>query len=123
MTTLPPIAQPEIQAELISEALGSASVGFLVWDDNRRYVAANAAACEILGTTLEELLGQEVGGQTVEGLEAIDHALSSGFASGTAKVQRFDGRGPVEIFYVTFTTKTAGMPFMATLIAPRHVTG
>ena len=45
-------------------------------------------------------------------------AISNGFASGTAVVQRFDGRGTVEVFYVTFTTKTAGMPFMATVIAP-----
>jgi hypothetical protein len=33
-------------------------------------------------------------------------------------VERFDGRGRVEVFYATFTTKTAGMPFMATVIAP-----
>jgi PAS domain-containing protein len=118
VTTSPSLARAEIQAELISEALGSASVGFLVWDDHRRYVAANAAACEILGTTLEELLGQEVGGHTVEGLEAMDAALATGFASGQAKVQRFDGRGPVEVFYMTFATKTAGMPFMATVLAP-----
>jgi PAS domain-containing protein len=118
MTTSSSLARPEIQAELIAEALGSASAGFLVWDDHRRYIAANAAACEILGTTLEELLGQEVGGQTVEGAEAIAEALASGFATGTATVQRFDGRGPIEVFYATFTTKTAGMPFMATVIAP-----
>jgi PAS domain-containing protein len=120
MTTSPSLARPEIQAELISEALGSASVGFVVWDEHRRYIAANAAACEILGTTLEELLGREVGGQTVEGREAIEDALRSGFASGTAKVERFDGRGPIDVFYATFTTKTAGMPFMATVIAPLH---
>jgi PAS domain-containing protein len=113
-----PLAQPEIQAELISEALRSASVGFLVWDDNRRYIAANPAACDILGTTLEELLGQEVGGHTSDPDAAIDEALASGFASGKALVERFDGRGPVEVFYATFTTKTAGMPFMATVIAP-----
>ena len=118
MTTSPSLARPEIQAELISEALGSASVGFLVWDDHRRYIAANDAACEILGTTLEELLGQEVGGHTEEGLESINEALATGFASGKAVVQRFDGRGPIEVFYMTFTTKTAGMPFMATVIAP-----
>ena len=118
MTTSPSLARPEIQAELISEALTSASVGFLVWDDHRRYIAANAAACEILGTTLEELLGQDVGAHTVEGADSADQALSSGFASGTTMVQRFDGRGPVEVFYATFTTKTAGMPFMATVIAP-----
>ena len=118
MTTSPSLARPEIQAELISEALGSASVGFLVWDEHRRYIAANPAACEILGTTLAELLGQEVGAHTVEGIESMDEALASGFATGKAKVQRFDGRGPVEVFYATFTTKTAGMPFMATVIAP-----
>ena len=118
MSTSPSLARPEIQAELISEALASASVGFLVWDENRRYIAANAAACEIVGTTLEELLGLEVGAQTVEGAEAVDEALASGFASGTATVQRSDGRGTVEVFYATFTTKTAGMPFMATVIAP-----
>ena len=118
MTTSPSLARPEIQAELISEALASASVGFLVWDEHRRYVAANAAACEILGTTLEELLGREVGGQTVEGAEAIEEALSSGFVSSNAVVQRFDGRGPIEVFYATFATKTAGMPFMATVISP-----
>jgi PAS domain-containing protein len=118
MATSPSLARPEIQAELISEALSSASVGFLVWDDHRRYIAANAAACEILGTTLEELLGQEVGGHTENGPESIDGAVATGFASGEATVQRFDGKGTVDIFYVTFTTTTAGMPFMATVIAP-----
>ena len=112
MSTSPSLARPEIQAELISEALASASVGFLVWGENRRYIAANAAACEILGTTLEELLDREVGA------EAADEALASGFASGTTTVHRLDGRSPIEVFYATFTTKAAGMPFMATVIAP-----
>jgi PAS domain S-box-containing protein len=118
MSTSPSLARPEIQAELISEALASASVGFLVWDEHRRYIAANAAACEILGTTLEELLGREVGEQTVEGAQAVDEALQSGFTTGTATVRRLDGREPIEVFYATFATKTAGMPFMATVIAP-----
>jgi PAS domain-containing protein len=112
MSTPSSLAQPEIQGELISEALRSASVGFLVWDESRRYIAANGAACEILGTTLDELLGREVGGHTV------DQALAHGFATGTAAMERFDGRGPIEVFYATFPTKTAGMPFMATVIAP-----
>jgi PAS domain-containing protein len=114
----PSLAQPEIQAQLIADALLSASVGFLVWDENRRYIAANHAACEILGTTLDELLGHEVGEHTVEGVEAIDNALTAGFAQGRALVNRFDGSGRIEVFYATFTTKTAGMPFMATVLAP-----
>jgi PAS domain S-box-containing protein len=122
VTTSPSLARPEIQAELIAEALGSASVGFLVWDEHRRYVAANAAACDILGTTLEELLGRQVGAHTLEGLDSVDEALASGFASGRAEVRRSDGRGPIEVFYATFTTTTAGMPFMATVIAPLATT-
>jgi len=118
MTTSPSLARPEIQAELIAEALGSASVGFLVWDEERRYIAANAAACEILGTTLETLLGQQVGGHTIVGGEAVGQALPSGFTTGKAVVERLDGRGTVRVFYATFTTKTAGMPFMATVLAP-----
>jgi PAS domain-containing protein len=118
MTTSPSLARPEIQAELISEALASAGVGFLVWDEHRRYIAANAAACEILGTTLEVLLGQEVGAHTLEGPTGVDDAVASGFSTGKAVVQRFDGRGPIEVFYATFTTKTAGMPFMATVLSP-----
>jgi PAS domain-containing protein len=116
--TAPSLARPEIQAELISEALLSASVGFLVWDEDRRYIAANRAACDILGTTLENLLGHAVGEHTVEGLEAIDNAITAGFSQGRALVERFDGSGRIEVFYATFTTKTAGMPFMATVLAP-----
>ncbi len=112
------LASPEIQAELITDALLSASVGFLVWDEDRRYIAANQCACAILGTTLEELLGQRVGDHTVEGAESIEVALSRGFAAGEALVERFDGRGRRKVFYATFTTKTAGMPFMATVLAP-----
>ena len=118
MTTSPPLGTPEIQSALISEALTSASVGFLVWDEDRRYIAANLAACEILGTTLDRLLGQRVGEHTISGLDSIDAALASDFSTGTAIVQPLDGRGPIEVFYATFTTKTAGMPFMATVIAP-----
>jgi PAS domain-containing protein len=112
------LARPEIQAELIADALASASVGFLVWDEDRRYIAANKTACEILGTTLDELLGQEVGSHTVAGDEATGAALAGGFVQGRAVVERFDGSGPVEVYYATFTTKTAGMPFMATVLAP-----
>lgn len=118
MPTSSPLAEPEIQAELIHEALRSAGVGFLVWDESRRYIAANETACDILGTTLDELLRQGVGRHTVDGDAVVERALAGDFASGKAVVQRFDGRGPIEVFYATFRTKTAGMPFMATVIAP-----
>ena len=111
------LADPPIQSQLISEALLGARVGLLVWDEERRYIAANQTACEILGTTLDELLGQLVGEHTIEGGEATEVALTKGFAHGEAVVQRFDGSATIRVFYATFETKTAGMPFMATLLA------
>jgi PAS domain-containing protein len=114
----PPLARAEIQSELIADALVSASVGFLVWDENRCYIAANRAACEILGTTLGELLGQRVGGHSDGVDELVEQSVRTGFSTGRAQVDRFDGSGRVEVHYLTFTTRTAGMPFMATVIAP-----
>jgi PAS domain-containing protein len=112
------LVEPEIQARLISEALLGASVGLLVWDEERRYIAANEAACEVLGTTLDELLGQRVGEHTRGGAEAAEAALGKALVTGEAEVERFDGKGTIRVFYATFETRTAGMPFMATLIAP-----
>jgi len=98
MTNAPALARPEIQAELISEALQAATVGFLVWDENRRYVAANACACACA--------------------EALEESVRRGFATGRARVRRLAGSRALDVFYATFTTRTAGMPFMATVIAP-----
>jgi PAS domain-containing protein len=115
----PALAHPEIQNQLLAEAMRSASVGLLVWDESRHYIAANERACEILGTSLTELLGQRVGGHTDEADvdRLIESAVRTDFVSGTAKVERFDGSGLVNVFYATFATKSAGMPFMATLLA------
>ena len=74
-----------VQQTLMGEAIATAAVGFLVWDDERRYVAANTAACELLGCTLERIIG-------------------------------VDGGGTVVIEYVTFSTRAAGLPYMASLI-------
>jgi PAS domain S-box-containing protein len=112
-----PLLDPLIQSRLQAEAMESAAVGFLVWDEDRRYIAANNSACEILGTTLEELLGQRVGGHTNDADPLIEEAVRKGYVTGTAFVDRFDGSGRIEVFYATFTTKSAGMPFMATVIA------
>jgi PAS domain S-box-containing protein len=111
------LAASEIQAQLISEALLEAGVGFLVWDEDRRFIAANQAACDILGTALEELLGERVGEHTVDGDEPIELAVRDQRAVGQATVHRFDGSGTIEVQYFTFTTRVAGMPFMATVLA------
>ena len=109
------LADAHIQATLLAEALAAAEVGLVVWDDGRHYVAANAKACELLGCTLEELLGSEVGSHTNAADEAIEHVIRGRVTRGQIDVDRFDGRG-VTLEYVTFPTRTAGLPHMASVI-------
>jgi PAS domain-containing protein len=112
------LANAEIQAQLIAEALLAAEVGFIVWDEDRRYIAANEAACRLLGTTLDDLLGRTVGDRTRDGESVVDDAVRAQRLSGKLTAERFDGSGPIELSYRTFVTRTAGMPFMASMIWP-----
>ena len=112
------LGNADIQAHLIAEALLAAEVGFIVWDEDRRYIAANQAACRLLGTTLDDLLGRTVGGQTPGGESVVEEAVRAQRLSGTLTAERFDGSGPVALHYTTFATRTAGMPFMASVIWP-----
>jgi PAS domain S-box-containing protein len=49
-------SEPLVQSVLLGEAVEYAPVAILVADEEMRYVAANATACELLGYTREELL-------------------------------------------------------------------
>jgi len=111
------LTAPHVQATLLAEAVQTAEVGFLVWDDDRHYIAANAAACALLGCTLEQLLGSVVGERTVEGEELVERVVRSHGGRGRVVFERFDG-GRAELEYVTFSTKTAGLPYMASVIWP-----
>jgi PAS domain S-box-containing protein len=110
------LGTPEIQAQLIADALLSADVGFLVWDEDRRYIAVNDAACRLLGTTREDLLGRTVGDRTEDGDEVVAQAVRKQQLSGRLTAEKFDGSGPVHLEYTTFRTRTAGMPFMGSVI-------
>jgi PAS domain-containing protein len=110
------LADAEIQLTLLGEAVASANVGFLVWDEDRHYIAANACACEILGCTLEQLLGSVVGGQTPEGDEMVERTVRGEGGRGEIVVRRFDTGEPIRLGYVTFVTRTASLPFMASVI-------
>src|SRR5205823_10999789 len=66
---------PHVQETLLAEAIQTAEVGFIVWDDDRHYIAANAEACELLGCTLEQLLGSEVGSRTAQGEELVQEVV------------------------------------------------
>lgn len=93
MSELPGLTNRHVQQTLMGESIAAASVGFLLWDDDRRYVAANAAACELLGCSLEEIIGATVGEHTEDGAEVVAHAIRRERSRGTLIVDRFDGSG------------------------------
>ena len=100
---------------LLAEAIDGAEVGFLVWDDDRHYIAANPRACSLLGCTLEQLLGSTVGERTVEGEDVVSSVVRDHGGRGRVTAQRWDGE-PITLEYVTFATRTAGLPYMASVI-------
>ena len=108
---------PHVQATLLAEAIQTAEVGFIVWDDDRHYIAANETACSLLGCTLEQLLGSEVGSRTMQGEELVQQVMQGHGRRGRVVFERFDG-GRAELEYLTFETKTAGLPYMASVIWP-----
>jgi PAS domain S-box-containing protein len=113
------LTAPHVQETLLAEAIQTAEVGFLVWDDDRNYIAANDAACSLLGCTLEQLLGSQVGSRTVEGKDLVERVVRGQGGRGRVVFERFDG-GTAELEYLTFETKTAGLPYMASVIWPAY---
>ena len=109
------LSSQEVQATLLTEAIEGAEVGFLVWDDDRHYIAANPRACSLLGCTLEQLLGSTVGERTVEGEDVVSSVVRDHGGRGRVTAQRWDGE-PITLEYVTFATRTAGLPYMASVI-------
>jgi PAS domain S-box-containing protein len=116
------LTNPLLQQTLMAEAIATAVVGFVVWDDDRRYVAANAAACELLGCTLEQIVGSTVGDRTEDGAEVVAGVIREQRSGGRVTVQRFDGAGSVVLEYLTFSTRAVGLPYMASVIWPAEET-
>jgi PAS domain-containing protein len=111
------LGDPHVQATLLGEAVASADVGFVVWDEDRRYIAANARACELLGCTLEQLLGAKVGDRTVGGNELVEQVVRDVGGRGKLVARRFDDT-ETTLEFVTFAVRTAGVPFMGSIIWP-----
>ena len=109
------LAPDQVQATLLADAINGAEVGFLVWDDDRHYIAANPRACSLLGCTLEQLLGSTVGDRTVEGEEVVTNVVRGHGGRGRVTVERWDG-DRITLEYVTSATRAAGLPYLASVI-------
>jgi PAS domain S-box-containing protein len=114
----PALSIPHVQSALLTEAVRHAGVGMVVWDDDRRYVAANPMACELFGCTVEELVGSVVGERTRRGEETVERVLRDHGGIGEVTVTRFDGDGEVRLAFVSFETSIGGVPYMGSIVWP-----
>jgi PAS domain S-box-containing protein len=106
------VAEPLIQASLIGEALDKGPALVFVADEDMRYVAVNALACDTLGYTREELLALRVTDicryeQAPDEYEAM---LQSRMLEGEATLTRKDGT-TVRFRYMAGETTMAGLLF------------
>src|SRR6202012_1159698 len=95
---------------LLGEGAECAGVGVIVWNEERRYVAANPKACQLIGTTREQLLASTVGStnRSAEARAAIDDIVGHVPAQGSLSVARPDG-STVELDWLVFPPPRAGL--------------
>ena len=113
------VAEPLIQASLIGEAVDNGPAAIFVADEEGRYIAVNAFACDLLGYSRSELLSL-----TVQEI-APDAAVASSFAklqregalAGTTVLRHHDGRD-VAIEWRATRTTAAGMEFFVSVANP-----
>jgi PAS domain-containing protein len=85
-------------------------VAVFVWDEDRNYVAANQAACDLVGRTRDELLRLRVGDLSDSSVdELLVEVQRRGIHTGTME-------SPAgEISYVTCKTRVAGLPYLVSV--------
>ena len=105
-------AETLIQTGLLGEALDNGPVLLFLADEDMRYVAVNALACDLLGYTRRELLGLHVTDvcRFEEAPQEYDEMMGSRAREGEATLTRKDGT-EFRIAYSAGETRAAGMPF------------
>ena len=108
-----------MQSVLLGEAIEHAPVAILVADDEMRYVAANATACELLGYTRQELLERRVpdiaGYPEAEG--EFEAMIASGELAGRTTVTCKDGTKR-NLRHRSSETKIAGLAYYVAVLWP-----
>jgi PAS domain S-box-containing protein len=105
-----------LQRTLLGEAIELVEqVAVFVWNEERRYVAVNDAACVLVGLPREELIGLQVGEMSPDVEEAVVGARTLPFRHGTSVLERRDGER-VELEWVTAHTRVAGLLYYVSVV-------
>jgi PAS domain-containing protein len=102
------------QLALLGEAVECLEdVAVLVWDDDRNYVAANQAACRLVGKTRDEILEMKVGDLAPDRASPLfEQVQRGGIHTGTLTAPSG------EIEFMTCQTRVAGLPYMVSVCWP-----
>ena len=104
------LSNEAVQQTLLGDAAEHANVGVMVWNEERRYVAANACACRLIGVTREALLAGHVGDSNQREVSGvIAEILRKIPARGATTIERRDGSS-VDVEWMVFDTTLAGLP-------------
>jgi PAS domain S-box-containing protein len=112
-------SEPLVQSVLLGEAVEHAPVAILVADDEMRYVAANATACQLLGYTREELLKLRVTdlAQYPEAEGEFEAMIATGELIGRTTVR--DKHGNLRsLRHRSAETKIAGLAYYVAVLWP-----
>ncbi len=112
-------SQKLLHLTILGEAIDFAEgAAVFVWNEERRYVAVNEAACRMTGLTRAELIGMPVGELSPDRAAGdIERTRSAPLVHGTSSFTRRDGTD-VEIEWVTTHTTVAGLEYMLSLCWP-----
>jgi PAS domain-containing protein len=99
------------QMALLGEATDCLEdVAVFVWDEDRRYVAANRAACRLIDRTREQILEMRVGDLSPDRAnEVFSEVQKRGVHAGVMDSPSGS------IHYVTCKTRVAGLPYMVSI--------
>jgi PAS domain S-box-containing protein len=102
-------ARDAILNTLLGDGAENVELGVFIYDDDGKYVAVNAHACELLGYPREELLTHHVGDFTPEGA-VPDRFEEMNRREGVRVVRRKDG-SEVAVAYVVAPTRVSTFAF------------
>ena len=104
------VAHELVQKSLVGEALEHGPVAVFVVDDDGRYLAVNAYACELLGYTRAELLGLRVADVSAdpEARATYSELRHADSRTGLTRLRRSDGT-ELEVQFRASQTTVGGM--------------
>jgi PAS domain S-box-containing protein len=110
-----------VQLTLLGDAWENAEVGAVVFDKDRRYLAANPAYCELTGYSREEITelraGHNLHPDEIGQAEFIDR-ITHVDRVGQIEIVRKDGT-PLLVAYLVVPTEVSGRPYYIGLVWPQ----